>query len=165
MAKTEKSRRGRKPAPEDERKDKVIQTRVPRDLESSLKEAAERERVPVSQLIRNVLEDSFDLVESVVADSSQLVENVTRDARRIAESAAGARKDGDEPFVPASQDGEQAQSLMEAVDAWQDVIVNKPGHCVQCGAAVQRGSRAFRGLTTDPGVPVVWLCGDCIEAL
>ncbi len=164
MAGTEKSRRGRKPAAEDERKDKVIQTRVPRDLESSLKEAAERERVPVSQLIRNVLEDSFDLVESVVADSSQLVENVTRDARRIAESAAGARKD-DEPFVPADQGGEQARTLMEAVDAWQDVIVNKPGHCVQCGAAVKRGSRAFRGLTTDPGMPVVWLCGDCIEAL
>ncbi len=165
MAKSEKSRRGRKPAADDERKDKVIQTRVPRDLESSLKEAAERERVPVSQLIRNVLEDSFDLVESVVADSSQLVENVTRDARRIAESAAGARKDGDEPFVPVDQGGEQARAVMEAVDAWQDVIVNKPGYCVQCGAGVQRGTRAFRGLTTDPGVPVVWLCTDCIEQL
>lgn len=165
MSKPEKTpRRGRKPAPEAERKDRVIQTRVPRELESSLKEAAQRERVPVSQLIRNVLVDSFDLVENVVSDSTRLVENVTRDARQIAESAAGTRKAG-EPFVPASEGGQTAQALLEAVDAWQDVIVNKPGHCVQCGTALKRGRRAFRGLTTDAAGPVVWLCPDCIEEL
>jgi hypothetical protein len=164
MARNEKSRRGRKPAPEGERKDKVIQTRVPKELESSLREAAERERVPVSQLIRNVLSDSFQLVDSIVADSSQLVENVTRDARRLALSASGeAERDGD--FVPARDGGEAAQALLDAVDAWQDVIVNKPDRCVHCGTEVKRGQRAFRGLTPEPGGPVVWLCSDCIEAL
>ena len=61
--KPRKSRRGRRPAPESERKDRVIQTRVPQDLEDSLRHAAERERVTVSHLIRNVLEDSFRLVD------------------------------------------------------------------------------------------------------
>lgn len=165
MTDTEKKPgRGRKPAPEGERKDRVIQTRVPKELESSLKDAARRERVPVSQLIRNVLVDSFDLVENVVSDSTRLVENVTRDARQIAESAAGARK-AQQPFVPAREGGEAARQLLEAVDAWQDVIVNKPGHCVQCGIELKRGKRAFRGLTTDPAGPVVWLCPDCIENL
>ena len=82
--KPRKSRRGRRPAPENERKDRVIQTRVPQDLEDSLRHAAERERVTVSHLIRNVLEDSFRLVDGIVADSSQLVDNVARDARRLA---------------------------------------------------------------------------------
>lgn len=165
MTRKEKTRRGRKPAPEAERKDRVIQTRVPKELESSLKEAAERERVPVSQLIRKALEDSFNLVENVVADSSQLVEHVTRDARRIAESATGARKAATGDFVPAAQGGERARALLDAVDAWQDVIVNKPGRCVQCGDGLKRGERAFRGLTTDPAGPVVWLCAECIESL
>lgn len=163
MSKERKTRRGRRPAPEDERKDRVIQTRVPKELESSLKEAAQRERVPVSQLIRNVLEDSLNLVESVVSDSTQLVENVTRDARRIAESASGIKKG--EAFVPAKEGGEQARALLDAVDAWQDVIVNKPGRCVQCGTELKRGQQAFRGLTGDPAGPIVWLCGDCIEHL
>ena len=164
MSDTSKSRRGRRPAPEAERKDRVIQTRVPQELESSLKEAARRERVPVSQLIRNVLADSFDLVENVVSDSTRLVENVTRDARQIAESAAGSRR-GEQPLVPAREGGTAARALLDAVDAWQDVIVNKPGHCVQCGGELKRGKRAFRGLTTDPAGPVVWLCPECIEAL
>ena len=87
--KPRKSRRGRRPAPESERKDRVIQTRVPQDLEDSLRHAAERERVTVSHLIRNVLEDSFRLVDGIVADSSQLVDNVARDARRLASAAKG----------------------------------------------------------------------------
>lgn len=165
MAKSAKSSRGRKPAPDDERKDKVIQTRVPRELESSLKEAAERERVPVSQLIRNVLADSFQLVDSIVADSSQLVENVTRDARRIALSASGDANEAGDDFVPARDGGQTAQALLDAVDSWQDVIVNRPDRCVYCGTGVQRGQRAFRGLMPEAGGPVVWLCSECIEQL
>ncbi len=112
-----------------------------------------------------MLVDSFDLVENVVSDSTRLVENVTRDARQIAESATGGRKAGRDDFVPAAQGGERARALLDAVDAWQDVIVNKPGRCVQCGAELRRGKPAFRGLTTDPTGPVVWLCPGCIEQL
>ena len=82
------SGRGRPSAPEEERKDRVIQTRVPKDLESTLKEAAEQKRMTVSHLIRNVLEDTFNLVDGIVADSSALVEHVTRDAKRLAALAA-----------------------------------------------------------------------------
>ena len=50
-------------APEKERKDRLIQTRVPRDLESTLKKEARRQGLTVSQLIRNILGSAFDLVE------------------------------------------------------------------------------------------------------
>ena len=73
-------RRGRRPAAAEERKDRVIQARVPEDLETTLKEAAEKRRMSVSHLIRNVLEDTFTLVDNIVADSSALVEQVSRDA-------------------------------------------------------------------------------------
>ena len=163
-------RRGRKPSEDAERKDRVIQTRVPRDLETTLKDAAERERVSVSHLIRHVLEDTFNLVDNIVADSASLVGNVTRDAKRLAASARGERglnstSEAAAPRVPAAQGGDEAAALLEAVDAWQDVIINRADHCVQCGVALKRGQRAFRGLSSIPGAPAVWLCGDCITTL
>src|SRR5690606_29964492 len=86
---TRPPRRGRRPAPDNERKDRVIQTRVPRDLEDTLRNAAGRQRVSVSHLIRHVLEDTFQLVDNIVADSASLMGNVSRDARRLAATARG----------------------------------------------------------------------------
>ncbi|MDF1630703.1 MAG: hypothetical protein P1U78_12980 [Alcanivoracaceae bacterium] len=162
-SKTDKAPRGRKPAAEDERKDRVIQTRVPKDLESTLKEAAEQKRMTVSHLIRNVLEDTFNLVDGIVADSSALVEHVTRDARKLAATARGETPS--KPLTPAKQGGTLAGQLLDSVDAWQDVIVNKPGQCIECGKDLSRGERAFRGLTSAAEIPVVWLCSDCISTL
>lgn len=147
-------RRGRKPRPDSERKDRVIQARVPQDLENTLKDVADSKRVTVSQLVRNVLEDTFVLVDHLVADSAQLVSSVRKDSRRIAQSARG------QADTPAA-----AATPLEAVDAWQDVIVNRPGSCAQCGVALRRGQRAFRGLSTDSSLPPVWLCSTCIEKL
>ena len=56
------ARRGRSPLPEAERKARLIQTRVDDQLDSALRAAARQRRVTVSQLIRNVLEDAFQLV-------------------------------------------------------------------------------------------------------
>ncbi len=156
------NRRGRRPSAKGERKDRVIQTRVPQDLEDSLRDAAERERVTVSHLIRNVLEDSFRLVDGIVADSSQLVDNVARDARRLASAAKGQPRTPP-TFVPADQGGTVARALLEAVDAWQEVIVNKTAQCTRCGANLARGHKALRGLTSEPAAPVVWLCTECLD--
>ena len=116
----------------------------------------------MSHLIRNVLEDSFRLVDGIVADSSQLVDNVARDARRLASAAKGQAR-APATFVPADQGGTVARALLDAVDAWQEVIVNKPTHCTQCGVTLSRGQKALRGLTTEPAAPVVWLCQDCLD--
>ncbi|MDF1820111.1 MAG: hypothetical protein P1U64_00970 [Alcanivoracaceae bacterium] len=149
-------RRGRRPSPDDERKDRVIQARVPEDLETTLKQAADKQRMSVSHLIRNVLEDTFTLVDNIVADSSALVEQVGRDAKRVAASARGELDLSDQ---------KTRQALLDSVDAWQDVVVNKPGQCIECGTALKRGQRAYRGLSTLADMPPVWLCGNCIEAL
>ncbi|BAP14761.1 hypothetical protein AS19_19100 [Alcanivorax sp. NBRC 101098] len=149
-------RRGRKPASDEERKDRIIQARVPEDLETTLKQAAEKRRMSVSHLIRNVLEDTFTLVDHIVADSSALVEQVSRDAKRVAASVRG----DDCPQKKLS-----TQTLLDNIEAWQDVIVNKPGHCIECEAELKRGQRAYRGLSQLQGIPPVWLCEDCIEKL
>lgn len=196
-----RSGRGRRPATEDERKDRVIQTRVPKDLENTLKDAAERKRMTVSHLIRNVLEDTFKLVDGIVADSSALVENVARDARKLAATARGeslksepagngqpasvaqekpVEKENpvenragqerapdltDSALTDSATPDTAAENPLDAVDAWQDVIVNRPGECAGCGVALGRGKRAFRGISTQPGAPAIWLCPTCIEAM
>jgi hypothetical protein len=78
------------------RKDRLIQTRVPQDLESTLKDEARRRRLSVSHLIRNVLEDTFNLVDNVVVevdrvvtDSVEMAKTFQRDAQRLAATARG----------------------------------------------------------------------------
>src|SRR5436189_1518285 len=55
--------RHQEPPPEDEPKDKVLHTRIPESLEDAIKDKARRLRIPVSNLVRNVLEQAFQLVE------------------------------------------------------------------------------------------------------
>lgn len=148
------STRGRKPSKTEDRKSRVIQTRVPQDLEDTLKDAAERKRMTVSHFIRYVLEDTFSLVDGIVQDSSTLMENVSRDAKKLAATARGE----------ALEDEEVKKALLDTVDAWQDVIVNKPSTCLQCDVELKRGKKAFRGIG-GKGEGAVWLCAECIESL
>ena len=146
-------RKGRKPKPEQERKARVIQTRVPEDLESTLKQAAEKRRMTVSHLIRNVLEDTFTLVDNIVSDSSALVEQVSRDAKKVASSVRGES-------TPIS-----TGDLLDQVDSWQEVILNKPALCCSCDSELKRGKKVYRGLTPANGNEPVWLCLECLENL
>jgi len=81
-------------------KDRLIQTRVPERLESVLKEEAQKRRLTVSHLIRNMLEDTFELVDTVVAgaggivgDSVVLAEEIAHDAGKIAATVRDAAHD------------------------------------------------------------------------
>ncbi len=144
----ERAKRGRTPLPEGERKGHLIQTRVDGTLEDTLREAAKQRRVTVSQLIRNVLEDTFHLVDNVVADAGQLAANVKRDARRVADAARGKRRDP-----------------IEAVEAWQEVVVGKQTSCERCLELLSRGDKAMIGVSDDPNAPKVWLCTKCAGKL
>lgn len=144
----ERTKRGRTPLPEAERKGHLIQTRVDGTLEDTLREAAKQRRVSVSQLIRNVLEDTFHLVDTVVADAGQLAANVKRDAKRVADAARGKRRDP-----------------IEAVEAWQEVVVGKQTSCERCIELLGRGDKAMMGISDDPAAPKVWLCTKCAGKL
>lgn len=143
---------------ERERKDRLIQTRVPRDLEATLKSEARRRRVTVSHLIRNALEDAFDLVGGVVADVDQLVTDSVTLARNVGENA---RKLAD-PGRPRPED--EAPDLAD-VYAWNEVVLHRATGCSGCGAELARGERGYVGLSDEPRAPRAWLCPACIEAL
>jgi len=148
------------PAPP--RKDRLVQTRVPRELETRLKREASRRRVTVSQLIRGLLEDTVALVDGVlggvdhiVSGSVGLAENVSRDALRIARTATG----GGRRRVASPSESVSVPAHLEHVDAWNPVIMNRPARCADCDHEIVRGEQGYVGLGEGPRV---WLCGRCI---
>ncbi len=143
------------------RKDRLIQTRVPSDLETTLKEEAKRRRLTVSHLIRNILEDTFDLVDSVVSDAEEIVSDSVRLAKTMrlgAQRMASATR-GEQP------DAKEEASDLSHVYAWNEVVLHKPVSCTRCGTEIATGERGFTGLSDDRDQPRAWLCPRCIDEL
>jgi hypothetical protein len=167
-----------------ERKDRLVQTRVPQDLELRVKQAARRRRVSVSQLVRDLLDETVDLVDGVlesvddiVADSLHLTHQVRTNARRLARAAkrggrsetsqTGAQdEEPDRPRAPTAgrTSGGTPESLSH-VDAWNPVILNRPATCSSCGSPLARGESGYMGLGSKAGRPTAWLCQRCIEEI
>ncbi len=168
-------RRGRLPSPD--RKDCLVQTRVPEGLDSALKEEARKRRVTVSQLIRNVLHDSFELVDNVVANvdgivnqSVQLARAVSNDAQRIAAAASGADTQRT-PVTVAATPAAAAQPVAQGTNpfahvyGWQKLIMAQPANCAHCGGAIGKGVEALRGLSDEPASPRLWLHQECLDKI
>jgi hypothetical protein len=146
-------RRGRRPLADADRKDRLVQTRIPEALDDALREAAKRERVTVSQLVRGMLENTFEVVEGAVAlgrnigrSAAALGEQVARDARAIGRAARG-------------------DDSGDAVYAWQEVVCNRAATCSACGRALAKGERAWLGLSDVPVRTPRWSCARCAATL
>jgi hypothetical protein len=188
----DKPRRGRPPAPETERKDRLIQTRVEEDLDEALRAEARKQRVTVSQLIRNVLHDTFHLVDDFVANTASLTEAVKRDARRIAASAQGFASEEEARVARAQAAAAKAQAqaaaaaeaasttsapavaaeaavaelpAFEAALAWQEVVMGRERACSRCGKPLPKGTKGFLGVMDDPSAPRPFICPECAAEL
>ncbi len=114
------------------RLERVIHARIPAALEVELKKAADRLRVPVSNLVRQLLEDSLKLAENAAQDVS------TRLARAL-------RPHGDG---------------LKGVVAWQSVVMHVASICASCGKELRPGARAQLGLGETPARRV-FVCATC----
>lgn len=129
-------------------KDRVLQARIPQQLDAELRDRAEQWGLSVSTVVRNVLLHTFDLVEGVVVDSAQLARVVQ----------------GREPLPPPTGSAEPAESTdSTAVVGWQEAVLNRNGICEHCNAILPRGAQAAVGLPVQPR-PLL-LCLDCLAAL
>lgn len=164
------------------RKDRLIQTRVPSVLESTLKEEARKQRLSVSHLIRNILEDTFHLVDNVVVevdnivnDSVGLANQLRRDAQKLAANARGLRgaaeanpdeaKSGETGTAEATPSPTPARDPLGHIFAWNPVVLNRGEQCSKCATSVAKGHEAFVGMSDDPSQPRAWLCADCADQL
>src|SRR6516225_6979278 len=132
----------------DDRKERVIATRVPEALDDAIRRRATSLGLSVSNLVRNVLQNSLGLVEDIVADSAQIARLARgerqRRARRTETLLAGAS-------VPSPR-----------VLGWQVVRLAMNAVCEVCNAVLPRGSHAAVGVLESAGaIPV--RCEKCLE--
>jgi len=118
---------------EGERKDHVLQARVPRSLYNDLVAQARRLRVPVSNLVRNILEDSTRMVENIVDGGIEIAEAIGR-----------------------GMDEEDLSSVL----GWQPMIANKRLACSRRGCMIEKGSHAFMSVGA-PGSRTFVICEGC----
>ncbi len=117
-------------------KDKVLQARIPEELDEELRGRAEKLGLSVSTVVRNVLFNTFNLVEGVVADSAQLA--------RVFKETETSNSEAD-------------------VIGWQEAVLNLNGICDTCNAILKTGQRAAVGVPAQAR-PVI-LCLDCLASL
>jgi len=131
------------------KKERVLHTRVPAVLERELKRFADNLRVPVSNLVRTILEDALS-----VADAA--TENVEERLKKAAHQLEVEREKLKKKVLP---------DPLSDVFAFQDVTLAQPAQCVKCGRDLNAGQRAHLGLTDTParaGARRIFACDACI---
>ncbi len=123
------------------RKEEYLGARVPRELKNKVIERADRLGIPVSILIRNVLEEAFR--EDGTLPLGQSKPSV--DMRAEALNLGGAPK-------------------FPGVLGWEDIRLNRLVNCAACGAKLQAGSRVTLGVGA-PGEEHIILCDLCKESV
>ena len=129
---------------EDDRKEKVIHTRVSEALDEEIRERAANLGVSVSNLVRNVLQNAFGLVEDVVADAA----SIARSARGEAFGAAsGSRATG---------------AAAGRVLGWQEAVLQVNALCEACNTILPCGTRAAVAIVEGAGARPI-RCLACME--
>jgi len=123
------------------RKEEYLGARVPRWLKDKVIERARDTGVPVSILIRNILEEAF----REGRDGAQ-----TRTSR-------GAETGAETHLI-------EARHRFSTVIGWEQIKLNRTMSCSGCGKRIDAGARVTLGLVA-PGEEHVILCGLCEESL
>jgi hypothetical protein len=131
---------------ESARKERVLHTRVPAVLEHELKRFADNLRVPVSNLVRTILEDAL-----AVADrASGRVEAELHAAARVASDTRDTLRTKLRP-----------RSILDEVFGFQPIVLAQETLCTGCGVPLESGGSAWLGLREGAG-PRVIACADCL---
>jgi hypothetical protein len=137
----------------DAKKERVLHTRVPAVLERELKRFADNLRIPVSNLVRTILEDAVS-----VADAA--TENVET---RLKNAAKHLEKEREKLKKRMEHDP------LEGVIAFQEVTLAMPTVCAKCQREIARGAKAHLGIAgvdglagVAGGMQRVFVCEDCL---
>ena len=132
-----------------EKKERVIHTRISESLDEEIRERASRLGLSVSNLVRNVLLNTFGLVEDIVADSA----GIARSSRQRAEGAPRS----------AQRRRHEADSAADAgILGWQEAILNRNAVCDSCNTILNNGAAAGIAVTEEPGWKTI-LCKPCLD--
>jgi hypothetical protein len=152
--------------PRNERKERVLHTRISHRLADDIGRMADELRVPVSNLVRNVLEEVFSVVETVTDNVGELIEDVMDEAGRARERARHVRRARERRFHDDAAEAPAPQPPREDppdVLGGQPLILARAGACADCAKPLARGERAYVGVGASGPSPHT-LCADCLDA-
>ena len=125
----------------------MLHTRVPAVLEHELKRFADNLRVPVSNLVRAILEDALTVAD---AAGTTVEERLKSAAKAIEQERERLKK-------------RVHKDPIAGVFAFQDVTLAQPATCARCDRALSRGARAHLGMSEGPRRgPNVIVCDTCL---
>ena len=136
---------------DDKRKERVIHTRVPAVLEQELKRLADNIRVPVSNLVRTILEDAVDMAD-------RAGRGVEAELHRAATTLSSKR----ESILQRKRGLAHKVHPLDGVIGFQSMTLAAEARCARCDAALDPGDDAHLGVSMDPGAPRVVVCNDCV---
>jgi hypothetical protein len=146
---TDKSARAPGEDAAETKKERVIHTRVPAVLEQELKRLADHVRVPVSNLVRTILEDAVTMADRAGREvEHELHKAVSQVSLKRAEILG--RK------TPASK-----SSPLDGVIGFQPLTLAADARCARCGVELEEGDDAHLGIGADASAPRVIVCDDC----
>ena len=155
-----------------DRKERVLHTRVPGVLEDELKRLAGALRVPVSNVVRAILEDAVDAADLVTrrteGELRGWTERLAGERERLRERVSPMRarpyRTDDAKREPAASSRTAAQkptAPLEGVIGFQALLLATDAHCAVCARALPAGEEAFLGIRDGAG-PRVILGHECL---
>ena len=135
------------------RKERVLHTRIPAALDHEIKRVADALRVPVSNLVRQILEDSVEFVGSARAAVNQIQDEVGHDRAHLRERWARYRELFAQLGAVTRRHG--------SVYGWQPLIMSVRGSCAVCAVALDAGATAYVGVSDEPAKRV-FRCEHCV---
>ncbi|MEM9189905.1 MAG: hypothetical protein AAGF12_12055 [Myxococcota bacterium] len=137
---------------ERERKERVLHTRVPAVLEQELKRLAKSLRVPVSNVVRTILEDAVDTVDLV----GRRAEDEIRDAaQRMARERARVRRRVEKKPIVTDPPKPDPEAPLSTVIGYHQIVLAQATTCDLTGEALARGSVAYFGVRRSGGGRVI----------
>ena len=141
------------------KKERVLHTRVPAVLEEELKRLATALRMPVSNLVRAVLEDAVDAVDAASERAEGELKGMVSRIHEKRETLRGAvqsstraqQAKSDEATKSAEIVCPEASPLLDGLAGVQRLTLIADSTCTVCGRALPRGSEACRGVRDEPG--------------
>jgi hypothetical protein len=138
-----------------EKKEKVIHTRISETLEQELKARASGLGVSVSNLVRNVLLTTFGRMEGMAREGADFARSIT--ARYEPAEAEEVEAEIGRAMAAAQPD--------RGVIGWQALVLELNAVCSRCNAILPRGSDAAIAVTASPDEPRPLICPACLDAL
>jgi hypothetical protein len=142
------------------KKERVLHTRVPAVLEEELKRLATALRMPVSNLVRAVLEDAVDAVEVASERAEGELKGIATKIHRQRETLRGAvqtstREKSAEAVTKAAEAAEpvcpETSSDLDGIVGVQRLTLISDSKCTVCGRGLPRGTEACRGVRDEAG--------------